>query len=206
MQKTKFDGILNISGGQYDELSIDGVCNCSGDIKAELLDLDGILNCEGALDVTRIDCDGVANIKGNIRSEVLEVDGAVNIGYKTSHTKVEATEIHCNGVIACTGTAEISADLIEAEGFINATEIVGERVVIRSKRSILMRWLQNRFSKVDTIEATTIELHDVTARVVNGHELHIGPNCVIEHLDCSGTLYIDPTATVSMITGNHTRV
>jgi hypothetical protein len=208
MKKTKFDGILNISGGSYEELSIDGVCNCSGDLQAELLDVDGILNCEGALEVTRLDCDGVSNVSGGIRAERIEVDGIINIGGKGKQkmAKVEANEIYCNGVISCKGGGEISADILEADGFINATEIVGDRVVIRSKRSILMRWLTRHFSRVDTIEATTVELHEVTAQTVNGRDIHLGPGCVITALDCSGTLHIDASATVTSISGDYTRV
>ena len=206
MKRTNFDGILNISGGEYEELYIDGICNVSTDLKAQVLDLDGILNCSGSVDAQTLDCDGVANIKGNIRSEVMKVDGVINVGSKSKPTRIEADEIHCNGVISCTGVGEISADLVDAEGFIKASEIVGERVLIRSKRSILMRWLQDRFSKVDTIEATTIELHGVSAQTVNGQDIHIGPECIIERLDCSGKLYIDPAATVRSITGTYTRV
>jgi cytoskeletal protein CcmA (bactofilin family) len=198
------DGIMNISGGRYDRLLINGVCNCNGDVSGEVLDVDGVLNCEGAVDVALIDCDGVANIRGDVKAEQIEVDGVLNVG-KTGHgVKIEAQTIRCDGCITADAGGEISAELIEAEGFIKAGSIVGERVVIRSKRSILMRWLQRWISKVELIEATSIELVEVTADTVNGHDVRIGPRCVIQNVDCSGTLAVDPTATVANVTGTYT--
>ncbi|MCL2680730.1 MAG: hypothetical protein FWF11_04570 [Coriobacteriia bacterium] len=204
MQRTDFDGILNIAGGTFEHLTIDGVCNCSGDVSAQILDVAGILNCDKNLEAGSFDCDGVANIKGNMRSEVIDVDGYLNVGKKAAQSKLEASTIRCRGIITCLG-GEINADLIDAEGYINAGEIVGEKVVIKSQSSILMKWLASKFSKVDTIEATTIELSGVSAQIVNGNDIKIGENCSIEKLDCSGRLTIHPTATIRKITGAHVR-
>lgn len=206
MQKTEFDGILSIAGGNYEHLSIDGICNCSGNLVAQVIEINGILNCDKNTETGSFDCDGVANVKGNLRADTIEVDGYMNIGRKSTNSKLEANEIRCRGVITCLGTGEINADLIDAEGYINASEIVGEKVIIRSQTSILMKWLANKWSKVDMIEATTIELSEVTAKVVNGHNIDIGENCVIDKLDCSGRLKIHPTATVKEITGDHVRI
>ncbi|MCL2438416.1 MAG: hypothetical protein FWE48_04070 [Coriobacteriia bacterium] len=206
MQRTDFDGILSIAGGTYEHLSISGVCNCSGNLAAQIVDIDGILNCDKNLETGKFDCDGIANIKGNVRADLIDVDGYMNIGRKSRSAKLEASEIRCRGIITCLGTGEINADLIDAEGYINATEIVGEKVIIKSQTSILMKWLANKWSKVDTIEATTIELSEVTAKVVNGHDITVGENCVIDKLDCSGRLIIHPTATIKEITGDHIRI
>jgi len=206
MQKTDFDGILSIAGGTFEHLTIDGVCNCSGNLTAEILDVTGILNCDKNLDAKKFDCDGVANIRGNMRSDCVEIAGFVNVGRKAGNAKLEAAEIQCRGIITVLGNGEINADLINAEGYINASEIVGEKVVIKSQPSILMKWLAHRWSKVDTIEATTINITSVTAKVVNGHDITIGENCVIDKLDCSGRLVIHPTATIKEITGDHVRI
>ncbi|MCL2526375.1 MAG: hypothetical protein FWE46_04920 [Coriobacteriia bacterium] len=206
MQRTDFDGILSIAGGTYEHLTIDGICNCSGNLIAQEIDVDGILNVDANVETGKFDCDGVANIKGNMRADVVEVDGYVNIGRKATSSKLEASEIHCRGAITCLGSGEINADFIDAEGFINAAEIVGEKVVIKSQTSILMKWFANKWSKVDVIEATTIELTGVTAKVVNGHDITIGEDCVIDKLDCSGKLVIHPSATIKEITGDHVRI
>jgi hypothetical protein len=206
MQRTDFDGILSIAGGTYEYLTIDGICNCSGNLTAKKLKINGILNCDMNLEADDFDCDGVANVKENMRAGIIDVDGYMNIGRKSSSSKLEATEIRCRGVITCLGNGEINADLIDAEGYINASEIVGEKVIIKSQTSILMKWLASKWSKVDTIEATTIELSGVSAKVVNGHDIMVGENCVIDKLDCSGRLLIHPTATIKEITGDHVRV
>jgi len=206
MQRTDFDGILNIAGGTYEYLTIDGICNSSGDLTAQEMKISGVLNVDANLEAGKFDCDGLANIKGSMRADTVEVDGYINIGRKSAGTKLEANEIHCRGVITCLGAGEINADVIDAEGFINATEIVGEKVTIKSQTSILMKWFANRWSKVDTIEATTIELTNVTAKIVNGHDITIGESCVIDKLDCSGRLVIHPSAIIKEITGDHVRI
>ena len=206
MQKTDFDGILSIAGGTYEHLRIDGICNCSGNLIAQEIEINGILNCDANLEAGKFDCDGVANVKGSMRTDAIDVDGYMNIGRKNSNAKLEANEIHCRGVITVLGNGEINAEIIDAEGYINANEIVGEKVKIKSQTSILMKWLANKWSKVDMIEATTIELDNVTAKIVNGHDITIGESCVIDKLDCSGRLIIHPTSTIKEITGDHVRI
>jgi len=206
MQRTDFDGILNIAGGEYEHLTIDGICNSSGTLKAQELDVDGVLNVDENLEVGKFDCDGLANVKGNVRADTVDVDGYMNIGRKGAPSKLEANEIFCRGMITVLGAGEINADSIDAEGFINAAEIVGEKVKIKSQQSILMKWLANKWSKVDTIEATNIEISGVTAKVVNGHDIIVGADCVIDKLDCNGRLVIHPSATIKEITGDHVRI
>jgi hypothetical protein len=60
-------------------------------------------------------------------------------------------------------------------------------------------------SDVKLIEATTIDLSGVSAETVNGKDIIIGPNCKIDHIDCSGTLSIDRSSSVGNITGDYTK-
>jgi hypothetical protein len=92
------------------------------------------------------------------------------------------------------------------EGAIFADEIVGEKVVIRSKVKIWTRRVFRDIDRIGLIEATSINLRNVKAARVNGQDIVIGPKCHIDAIDCSGTLHIDSSATVGTVTGEYAKV
>ncbi|MDP4095034.1 MAG: hypothetical protein Q8920_16955, partial [Bacillota bacterium] len=177
MNPAKFKGTGCIGGGEYKTVSFEGVYDCTGDVKAENISIDGVFKCSGTVEVGLLHCNGVSDFKSDIKAENLEVEGVL------SGNKIEATEIHCKGAISVDG--EISADLVDAEGFISAKEIVGDRIIIQSRTHkfilIVGKW---KLSRVDMIEATTVDLKGVTAKSVSGRDIRIGENCVIENVDC----------------------
>jgi cytoskeletal protein CcmA (bactofilin family) len=211
-------GISSSGGGSYGRVKVDGICTVNGDILAEKIDIDGVANIHGSIsggvfdcdgtttidgdvDVQELDCDGATTIRGNLRVKYANIDGAVHV----KGSQVAADKIECNGYLTVEG--ELNAEIVEAEGFIKAREIVGERVVIRSSTSRVMKvaqFFKNDLGVFDFIEASEIDLCKVQAKVVNGHNIKIGKKCKIDTLDCSGTLHIDPSATVGTITGNYT--
>jgi len=193
------EGIADVRGGDFKELYIEGISNNTGDIKAGKIDIEGIFDCEGSIEVEQLLCEGVSTIKGSVRAKEVIIEGVVTVD-----GSLESDKIMCKGVLRV--DQEISADLIKARGAVTASEIVGEDILIRNE---IKKWLRPFMTKkkitVQLIEATTIELHRVLAIAVNGHDIHIGPKCKIERVDCSGSLYLDPTAEVGEITGEYER-
>lgn len=196
MQNITIDGIGTIQGGEYGNIEIDGIGKCTGDLTAESLSIDGKFKGSGSIRAGLLECNGLATFRGNIHADKIRIDGLVSV---TGGTKVEASEIACDGLLTIEG--EVSADLIEADGSISANEIVGDRIVIRSH---FRRFFMPKRSRISLIEATTVDLRGVVAQTVNGKDVSIGPDCHIENLDCSGSLYVSPRARVFHITGNYT--
>lgn len=194
------DGIGRMGGGSFQNILIKGVGTCSDSVQAESVRIEGVFKCTGALKTNSFYCKGTADFSSDIRANRMYVEGVVNVKYPG---KIEAQEIICKGVIRQKG--EISADLIDADGVIQAREIVGDRIIINSRGNWISRIFDKEFSNVELIEATTIDLSNVTARSVNGKDITIGPGCQIGTIDCSGSLYIDPSSFVSNITGNYTK-
>ena len=194
--KVFVEGITNIHGGEFDELFIEGVCNCSSDIVAKKLDVEGIFNCTGRVESEKLSCEGTAQIKSDVRAKEMSVEGVMEI-----KGRLEADHIMCWGVIHA--TEEVSADVVEAKGIIHAREIVGDKIIIRSEVRTWLRRFLHRYEVINFIEATNVELHRVNAKVVNGHDIHIGQRCVIDKIDCSGTLYVHPTAEIGEVVGNY---
>ena len=197
----RLDGVSTIQGGVYGKLRINGVCTVEGDLEAESLDIDGVCTCMGSVTAKKFDCDGVLKVKGNMRLGKADVDGVVTV----EGNKIEADEIKCDGVVNVAG--EISADVINANGKINAEAIVGDFIAIKSYwktrlgRLLLLigEKINTKQSVVDLIEGTTVELRGVRAKSVNGHDVTIGKNCEVDRVDASGILYIDPTSRVTEV-------
>lgn len=202
MQDFHMEGVGNIHGGEFGTISVEGVGNCSGDIKADTIRVEGVFNCSGKVEARYLDCEGVANFRSNIRAKKITVEGVLS---EKSGNKIEAEEIICEGVIKTGG--EISADIIRAAGSISADEIVGDNIRIDSDwhPRHFFRFFNRTRSDVRLIEATTIELSGVNAMTVNGKDITIGPECRIENIDCSGMLSIDRSSVVKNITGEYTR-
>jgi cytoskeletal protein CcmA (bactofilin family) len=201
MQDFSLEGVGKINGGEYHNLNVGGVGTCTGDLKVDDIRVEGVLNCSGSLEAGYFSCEGVADFKSDIRAKKIDIEGVLN----SKGGKIEADEIYCEGVIKARG--EISAEVLRAEGCINASEIVGDRIIISYYRtwSNFIRLFRKERSHINMIEATSIELSGVTADTVNGKDIVIGPDCIINNLDCSGTLSIDKSSVVKNITGTYTR-
>lgn len=198
MTDYRMEGICKINGGEFGGMIVDGVGTCTGDLKVESIRINGVFKCQGALEAGDMLSDGTADFESNIRAAKVRIDGVLNV---KGDAKIEAEEIVCNGVIRAN---EISADFINAHGVINAKEITGDRIQINSCAPLIARFFMRKFSHIDLIEATQVELTGVIAKSVNGKDIRIGPNCEIENLDCSGALMIDKKSTVKNITGDYT--
>jgi cytoskeletal protein CcmA (bactofilin family) len=205
MENGMVNGVVSFPGGVYGDLNINGVATVEGPLEAGVLDIDGVFNARSDVNCQKLKTAGVVTIDGNLRAGQANVDGVVSV----HGTKVEADRILCDGILNVDG--QVSADVIDAQGFINANEIVGDRISIQSfTRSFFFRmWVKLKeavgsqdYSKVELIEATTINLRGVHARTVSGHDITIGPACKIDRVDASGELYIDEDAEVREVVNN----
>jgi hypothetical protein len=237
MNDLKLQGVQTSSGGTYDSVKIDGICTVNGDLDGQRIDVDGVTTFNGNLSGGVFDCDGTTTVNGNLALEGMTCDGVVSVngtvalghmecgGVLTISETLRAQTIGINGVVTVRGSrveadkvvcrgalnvdGELNAEIVDADGFIKAREIVGERVVIQSHTNgfvTLLRWFKPDAGSFDFIEATEVDLRKVRAKVVHGHTVTLGKNCNIETVDCSGTLHIDPSAKVGTITGDYTLV
>lgn len=205
MENGRVDGVISFEGGVYGDLEINGVATVEGPLEAGMLDIDGVFNARKDVHCKGLETSGVVTIDGNLRTKVADIDGVVTV----HGPKMEADRIVCDGVLTAAG--QVSADFIDAQGFINATEIVGDQITIQSftKSFFFRMWVKLKeavgtqdYSKVTLIEATTINLRGVHAHTVSGHDITIGPACRIDKVDASGKLSIDQDAEVIEIIDN----
>lgn len=192
------EGIGTLNGGEFRTITVEGVGNCTNDLKAKSIEIEGVFSCSGKVETDYLSSEGTTNMKSDLRAKKIIVEGLLSV----ENGKVEANEIICDGLIKTHG--EISADVIMADGCIEAKEIVGDHITIDSHQHGFLSMFNHYKSEIQLIEATTIELTGVTAETVNGKNIDIGPDCRIQNIDCSGTLSIDKRSSVRNITGNYT--
>lgn len=195
MATNKISGVKTVSGGEYDELVMNGVVTCNGDVKAKTMNVDGVITINGKLvaDETII-LGGVVTTSELVRGKDIRADGVCTI-----KGNIEADHVLCKGVITSKG--QISADLVEGRGVIAAKEIVGEKVILHCSTNRQHLFGSRDLSKVNLIEATEIDIDGIECETLNGHNITVGPNCIVKNVDCSGVLSIAPTAQVKNING-----
>ncbi len=196
------EGVGRFGGGIYDNIVVEGVSSCSDDIKAEKIRIQGVFSCSGQIEAGELVCEGVSDFKANIRARKLNVEGVFNT---KKGVKIEAEEIICDGVIKASG--EIYADILTADGCVTATEVYGDRIKIHTHYSVnkILKIFNKQKSEIKLIEATTIDISGVMVDILNGRDITVGPNCTVDSIDCSGSLYIDPSSYVRNISGDHVR-
>lgn len=181
-----------------------GSFRCDGAMKSDDLNVSGSLKCGGRLEAGRVRCSGAMAVECDVAVQELDVSGSL----KVSSARLEADRVACSGSLRVSG--QISADEIKVTGMVNAREIVGDRVIIHSGKIPWRQFLPGKLlagltSQAGLVEATVVELEGVTAETVNGQDVTIGPNCIIQRVDCSGTLFIHPTSSVAQVTGEYTK-
>ncbi len=198
MAVNKIGGVSTVGGGKYDELVIDGVITVNGDLEAQSISVDGVVTVNGKLESkSSIEIDGVVTVNGTLRAESIDVDGVVTI-----KDNVEADHVKIDGVVSA--KAQISADLVEGSGMISAEEIVGEKVILHCERKRHLFGFgrkEKKLPRVGLIEATEIDVDGIRCENLNGHNIVIGPQCIVENVDCTGRLAIAPEAVVRNING-----
>ncbi|MDD4679559.1 MAG: polymer-forming cytoskeletal protein [Clostridia bacterium] len=207
MKKTYVDGIGSLYGGSYDEVTVSGIGKLKGDLKANKLNVDGMFKSKGRIEADSFINDGMSRIYGDVKVGELRIDGM----FKARCSKIEADSIYCDGIIVCTG--EVSADNVEIEGLCSIAELYGDKIKIQynasanntvnipgffksAANSFFGRPVSTQYSLVDTIECTDLEADRLKVNTIKANNVTLGPDCVVDYLECNGKLEIDPSCKI----------
>jgi cytoskeletal protein CcmA (bactofilin family) len=76
MAINKISGVSTVGGGSYDELIMDGVITCNGDIHAQSAKIDGVVTVNGMVEAKEnIVLGGVLTVTGRVKGADIRVDG-----------------------------------------------------------------------------------------------------------------------------------
>ncbi len=208
MNNERVEGIGTIHGGDYNDITVDGMGKLKGSVTADKVIVSGAFKSKGKLTAQELRIDGFARIYKNIKIKRVVVQGTL----KLRHADVNADLVQSEGLLTSTGT--VCADEIILQGTCSVKKLLGEKITIHNdlgtinrvikKLKLLTylyfgRRLSSEYSLVDQIECTTLYASGMKARLVRANHVELGEACVIDRLYCDGTMIIDPSCRIRKI-------
>lgn len=178
VKNAKISGSLSTEGGAVieDALGVSGSFNSEGELRVGSLSVSGVCKTEGSISGNEIAVSGVLKTPGDVQAERFSSSGALSI----------------DGLLnAETVTIELSGDSM-------IRSIGGGRVQVKKKSGsfVILGFKRRVHLNCEQIEADEIDLEYTDAQTVRGVNVRIGPECVIDRVEYSGSLTTDPNCTV----------
>lgn len=186
LASVKISGSGSASGGTYNEISISGSGNITGDAQANKVKVSGAASFKGSLKAESAKCSGSIAIAGDLQganvkcsgsikvgksmvADALEVSGALRIDggvkAKSAHVSgsasvrgdMEGESIRSDGVLKVDGL--LSADKVEImlAGHSRVREIGGENITIGTRIHNGISWGLGLFHRTGSLETDSIE-------------------------------------------------
>lgn len=174
----RVSGSLHVEGSaEFQEaLSISGSFKTEGDLKAGSLSASGVCKTEGSISGNVISVSGVLKAEGDVQAERFQSTGALSI---EGLLNAETIEIQLSG-----------------DSMIHTIGGGSVQVVKKSGSFVLFGLSRRTHLTSELIEADEINLEYTDCETVRGVNVHVGPECVIDRVEYSGTLTTDPNCTV----------
>lgn len=155
-------------------VQVSGSIKVEGNLRADALTVSGICTLEGSAAATGMEIGGILRTPGDVQAEVFRSTGCLEIG---GLLNAETVEIQLAGE--------------------NRVASIGGGTVRVVKRDAGFRFFRKRpCLNATLIEADEITLEYTDAETVRGVNVHIGPECVIDRVEYSGSLTTDANCTV----------
>lgn len=217
MRNETIDGIGSFHGGEYNEVTINGISKLKKPLTAKSLSVDGIFKSKGIIRSDRIHIDGITRAFQDIRAKKIELDGIL----KLRRGSLYADEVECHGILVC--NREVNADSINIDGLCSITYLFGDRVIISTKAEAerkskipktlatfsnmyFGRGFSNSYSLIDKIECTHLEGHNIKSKVVYANSVVLTGYSEIEVLHCDGDIQVENTCRIGKIVGKENSV
>lgn len=187
-------GTWSVNGSlKCGEAHVHGTGTILKDAALASLDSDGVLIIKGALSTKgEILAKGSLSVTGPIRATSITMEGTL-----TGSADIEADKVELHGALHTTGM--LNADHIHLlfAGNNAAREIGGSIVHIEPQAWSSQGLFRASSSfRCDNIEADEIHISGVTAKVVRGAKVQIGPGCHIALVEYGEEFQIDPSSHV----------
>ena len=194
-------GALACSGAAKVEGSVSAVSGrVSGSLHAEgdaafeeALSISGSLHAEGELKAGKLSASGVCKAESSISANEINVSGVL----KTAKD-VQAEHFTSSGALSIDGLLNAETVEISLSGDSMVHSIGGGKVTVQKKeRSFVILGFKRRNHLTSAlIEADEIDLEYTDCQTVRGVNVHIGPECVIDRVEYSGTLTTDASCSI----------
>lgn len=200
MSNMKLSGVTNTGGGNYENVTIEGVANINGDIKCKDMNIQGVSSFSGDVECEDLLLEGTCKVTGGVRAEKCKLAGLLTIG-----GGMEAEKLAGSGSFRIDGTlnaGEIDVNFVYGSG---AGEVCGQEIRIRKEKASgaaefvldFIPWRhKGKHFQADLIEGDVIDINWTKAGVVRGKDIKIGPECEIDLVEYHGSLAADSAAKI----------
>ncbi|MED1202951.1 polymer-forming cytoskeletal protein [Heyndrickxia acidicola] len=211
-EKAEVNGKGTVNGDVYcNEIICNGFATINGNVEAQTIKINGNGKIDGNVYAQEISVDGIVKMSGEVNGGELKVSGSAAFG-----NNVKGDSILVNGKAKIAGDCESenfsSEGIFRIGGLLNAEEISvllygeckaeeigGKSIIVKEKPSGMMKLIKPFFpSRLVTkvMEGDDIRIEAVTADVVRGNTVAIGPNCEIGLVEYKSDIQISPGSKV----------
>lgn len=203
----KCSGSMRVNGDvESNEISISGSGSIEGKVKAKEIRTSGSFKAMD-IEVDILRSSGSLKVGNNIKAHDIRVSGSLHVidihsVNCTIRGSFKAKNIICDGMFNAELSGRSEASSIKAKGVIikpKAREAKerGIRIVIFNVKVLeISRGGEEGYLNAEKIEGDEIYLENVTCNLVKGKRIEIGPNCIVERVEYSEDLKIDPSSKV----------
>ena len=183
------DGSLTVHGA----LACSGAAKVEGSVSAVSGRVSGSLHAEGELKAGKLSASGVCKAEGSISANEINVSGVLK-----TDKDVQAEHFTSSGALSIDGLLNAETVEISLSGDSMVHSIGGGKVTVQKKEGsfVILGFKRRNHLTSELIEADEIELEYTDCETVRGVNVHIGPECVIDRVEYSGTLTTDANCTV----------
>lgn len=200
-REIRLAGIGTVEGGRAERTIIDGMGKVTGDLDSGAVIVNGQATFKGSVQAEHAEINGLAGINGGLKTQKCRVEGKLTV-----EESLEADEAAVNGSLTVHGPCRIGRLLshgklqldalngdeirLELQGGSSIRELSARFIQTKASSSDLHGWqkllplpaIQNRLL-AQTIEGEEIVLEHVTASLVRGVRVRIGPGCEIGRVE-----------------------
>jgi cytoskeletal protein CcmA (bactofilin family) len=188
-RRIHLSGFGQVAGGTYDEVSIEGFGRVTGDVECGTLSVSGKCHVRDNVRAQRVIIEGKCDVHGDIEAHHMTVSGWLSVD-----GNVSAETLRAHGALRIDGL--LSADQVDLSlhGPGRIREIGGGTVTLTGHRRLGLRRLFGVHA--DTVEGDEVRLTGVTARLVRGGTVEVGPGCRIDRVEYRQDFRCAPGAVV----------
>lgn len=208
----------------FDTMKVSGGCRTNGShtLNGKQLRISGSLKLSGALEIEE------CHVSGSCKLDDCEVHGNVMhiSGSLTTNHNIKVKELRASGSVKSTGAKiyadsicipgsftnddEVNADEIELYGSSSLNDVFGDHIVARiaPKKNALFSlkiFSSAKEHHIKNIECTTLEAQALHCGSISAETIELSENCVVDHIQCDGTLVYDKTCKIGTVEGTCTK-
>lgn len=188
----KISGVSKLNGGNYKNITIEGVATIFDSIKGENISIEGCCKSNGDISCNKLLAEGTLKCKGSIYgTNSIDLNGLINI-----NGNLQGKEIHSNGNLTVGGLMSGDKITLLVLGTNKIKEIGGEDIFVEAgKKSVF----NTPKLVTDSIEGDRVTLENTFCNIVRGDVVTIKSGCNIKRVEYTSEIVIDERSKVSEV-------